>query len=347
MSKYTEEELNQALEDTGRLLQDVPLTREYDLDDILAEFGTGAVKPQQPKPEPPQPVPEPVSQPQQPEPEDPAAEPAPKPESIAEKPAEEEAPAEQPKEDTRTPEKDSPEIEEKAAPREHLVSLEDMMDRTVSAVMEEESAQRQLEREEQERQARRARRAALCRARLAAVGRFLRALAAPKARPEPEPEGEETIPPEPDMAQAEFEQKRLCRLHRGATLRCLLPAVLLVGITAAETLVTLPAVWTDTPPLRFGAVAALLLVQAALALPLWRDMLEGIRQRRVSCAWGALLLTVACLGDCVWCMVKGGEHLPLAGAAALVTLCCEWGVYLRCAARRESFRLADLGGHPP
>ena len=347
MSKYTEEELNQALEDTGRLLQDVPLTREYDLDDILAEFGTGAVKPQQPRPEPSQPVPEPVSQPQQPEPEDPAAEPAPKPESIAEKPAEEEAPAEQPKEDTRTPEKDSPEIEEKAAPREHLVSLEDMMDRTVSAVMEEESAQRQLEREEQERQARRARRAALCRARLAAVGRFLRALAAPKARPEPEPEGEEAIPPEPDMAQAEFEQKRLCRLHRGATLRCLLPAVLLVGITAAEILVTLPAVWTDTPPLRFGAVAALLLVQAALALPLWRDMLEGIRQRRVSCAWGALLLTVACLGDCVWCMVKGGEHLPLAGAAALVTLCCEWGVYLRCAARRESFRLADLGGHPP
>lgn len=100
MSKYTEEELNQALEDTGRLLQDVPLTREYDLDDILAEFGTGAVKP-------PQPVPEPISQSQQPEPEDPAAEPAPKPESIAEKPAEEEAPAEQPKEDTRTPEKDS------------------------------------------------------------------------------------------------------------------------------------------------------------------------------------------------------------------------------------------------
>ena len=133
MSKYTEEELNQTLEDTGRLLQDVPLTREYDLDDILAEFGTGAVKPRQPGPEPPQPVPEPVSRPQQPEPEGPAAEPAPKPESIAEKPAEEEAPAEQLKEDTRTPEKDSPEPEEKAAPRERLVSLEDMMDRTVSA----------------------------------------------------------------------------------------------------------------------------------------------------------------------------------------------------------------------
>ena len=71
------------------------------------------------------------------------------------------------------------------------------------------------------------------------------------------------------MAQAEFEQKRLCRLHRGATLRCLLPAALLVGITAAETLVTLPAVWPDTPPLRFGAVAALLL---AYMMPSLRNL---------------------------------------------------------------------------
>ncbi len=62
--------------DTGRLLQD-STTREYDLDDILAEFGTGAVKPQQPRPESRRSPSEPVSQPQQPEPEDPAAEPAP------------------------------------------------------------------------------------------------------------------------------------------------------------------------------------------------------------------------------------------------------------------------------
>ena len=373
MSKYTEEELNQALEDTGRLLKDVPLTQEYDLDDILAEFGTGAVKPRQAEP-PAQPDPEPVPPAQVPEvpvtepdpEEEPAAAEAEKPavqeepaavEPDPEKPGEdepspedlagEEAPEEPPKEDIPAPEEEPPEPEEEAPPREHLVSLEDMMDRTVSAVMEEESAQRQLEREEQERQARRARRAALCRARLAAAGGFFRALTAPKARPEPEPEEEEVIPPEPDMAQAEFEQKRLCRLHRGTTLRCLLPAILLVGLTAAEALVTMPALWTDTPALRFGAVAALLLAQTALALPLWRDMAAQLRQKCVSCAWGALLLTLACLGDCAWCIAKGGEHLPLAGAAALVTLCCEWGVYLRCAARRESFRLADLGGHPP
>ncbi len=148
------------------------------------------------------------------------------------------------------------------------------------------------------------------------------------------------------MAQAEFEQKRLCRLHRGATLRCLLPAVLLVGITAAETLVTLPAVWTDTPPLRFGAVAALLLVQAALALPLWRDMLED-PPKESFLRLGRTAADRGLPGRLRLVHGQGGEHLPLAGAAALVTLCCEWGVYLRCAARRESFRLADLGGHPP
>ena len=327
MSKYTEEELNRTLADTSQLLGDTPVSEEFSLDDILAEFGTGAsARPA-------------AGEPEKAQPEAPPAKAAP----AAEEPAAEKPPAEEPAGDK--PVQNEPAEEPDA--KERLVSVEDVMGRTVSAVMEEESAQRQLEREEQERQARRARRAALCRARLAAVGGFFRALTAPKARPEPEPEEEEAIPPEPDMAQAEFEQKRLCRLHRGTTLRCLLPAILLVGLTAAEALVTMPALWTDTPALRFGAVAALLLAQTALALPLWRDMVSELRQKRVSCAWGALLLTLACLGDCAWCIAKGGEHLPLAGAAALVTLCCEWGVYLRCAARRESFRLADLGGHPP
>ena len=131
MSKYTEEELNQALEDTGRLLQDVPLTQEYDLDDILAEFGTGAVKPKNPPeaarlstPETEEPL-SPAEEPVQ-KPEPPAAEPAPEPEAEDEHPTEEE-PEENPEE--------QPEAEE---PKERLVSIEDVMDRTVSAVMEEE-----------------------------------------------------------------------------------------------------------------------------------------------------------------------------------------------------------------
>lgn len=286
MSKYTEEELNRVLSDTGELLKDIPLSQDYDLEDILAEFGTGATKPKAP------------SRPESPE------------------------------------------------PKERLVSLEDVMDRTVSAVMEEESAQRQMEMAQEEEAARKAKRAALRRARLAACRSFFRKLMAAKSRPIPK-EDEEALPPEPDMDEAEFEQKRLCRRHRGAALRCLLPAALLVGITAAEALVTLPAFWTDTPALRFGTVGGLLLLEAAFALPLWREMAALFRERRFSCAAGALVLFLSCIADCVWCLVRGGEHLPLAGAAALVIFCCQWGAFLRCESRRESFHLANLGGTPP
>lgn len=286
MSKYTEEELNRVLSDTGELLKDIPLSQDYDLEDILAEFGTGATKPKAP------------SRPESPE------------------------------------------------PKERLVSLEDVMDRTVSAVMEEESAQRQMEMAQEEAAARKAKRAALRRARLAACRSFFRKLMAAKSRPIPK-EDEEALPPEPDMDEAEFEQKRLCRRHRGAALRCLLPAALLVGITAAEALVTLPAFWTDTPALRFGTVGGLLLLEAAFALPLWREMAALFRERRFSCAAGALVLFLSCIADCVWCLVRGGEHLPLAGAAALVIFCCQWGAFLRCESRRESFHLANLGGTPP
>lgn len=296
MSKYTEEELNRVLSDTGELLKDIPLSQDYDLEDILAEFGTGATKPKAP--------------------------------SRAEGPE---------------PEASPPVVEE---PKERLVSLEDVMDRTVSAVMEEESAQRQMEMAQEEAAARKAKRAALRRARLAACRSFFRKLMAAKSRPIPK-EDEEALPPEPDMDEAEFEQKRLCRRHRGAALRCLLPAALLVGITAAEALVTLPAFWTDTPALRFGTVGGLLLLEAAFALPLWREMAALFRERRFSCAAGALVLFLSCIADCVWCLVRGGEHLPLAGAAALVIFCCQWGSFLRCESRRESFHLANLGGTPP
>ena len=303
---------------------------ELSLESILAEYGRGGRQPapEQEPPQEPQPEPLPTSAPEPvPEPE-----PAPEPET-----AEEPAPAgDETAEAASDPEE----------PKERLVSLEDVMDRTVSAVMEEESAQRQMEMAQEEAAARKAKRAALRRARLAACRSFFRKLMAAKSRPIPK-EDEEALPPEPDMDEAEFEQKRLCRRHRGAALRCLLPAALLVGITAAEALVTLPTFWTDTPALRFGTVGGLLLLEAAFALPLWREMGALFRERRFSCAAGALVLFLSCIADCVWCLVRGGEHLPLAGAAALVIFCCQWGAFLRCESRRESFHLANLGGTPP
>ena len=325
MSKYTEEELNRTLSETGELLRGVTASEEFELDDILAEFGTGATKPAAPK--------------------EAVVEPAPMPEPPTEEPP---RPEEPPVEESAAEPMDKPAADE-PAPREHLVSLEDVMDRTVSAVMEEESAQRQEERDQEERALRRAKRAALRRARLAAARSFVHCLTEKRAPADEEESDfeEESIPQEPDMAEAEFEQRRLCRRHRGAALRCLIPAVLLVGITAAEVLFALPEFWMNTPYLRFGAVGGLMLLEGLFALPLWRDTLENLRKKRLNSGLGALLLTLACLGDCTWCALRGGAYLPLAGAAALVVFCCQWGVYLRCAGRRESFRLADLGGAPP
>ena len=152
MSKYTEEELNRALSDTAELIRGVPVSEEFALEDILAEFGTGAPA-----------VPAAPEQPPAEEPASPAEEPvcASGPEPVPE-------PAE--------PEPPMADSEESAAPRERLVSLEDVMDRTVSAVMEEESAQRRQEMQQQERETRKLRRAALRRARLAAARRFARSL---------------------------------------------------------------------------------------------------------------------------------------------------------------------------
>ncbi|MFR6394164.1 MAG: hypothetical protein ACLUNQ_02860 [Oscillospiraceae bacterium] len=79
MSKYTEEELNRVLSDTGELLKDIPLSQDYDLEDILAEFGTGATKPKAPsRAESPEPeASPPVAEESEPVPAPPPAEPAP------------------------------------------------------------------------------------------------------------------------------------------------------------------------------------------------------------------------------------------------------------------------------
>ena len=96
MSKYTEEELNRVLSDTGELLKDIPLSQDYDLEDILAEFGTGATKPkassraESPEPE----ASPPVAEEPEPAPAPPPAEPAPEPKTAPQpEPA---APAPQP-----------------------------------------------------------------------------------------------------------------------------------------------------------------------------------------------------------------------------------------------------------
>lgn len=306
MGKYSEEELNQILSDTGKLLQDMPLPeKDYALDDILAEFGVGTASP--------------VQEEEPPKREDDTA-------SYLQE-------ARQQEEQSREP---------------HYVSVEDVMDRTVSAVLDEEAAARQEELLQEQHAERKARQKALGKARLAAATQFVQKIAVSlKSRRQDEDDEEEITPPEPSMDVADFEEKRLCRRYRGAALRCLAAAILIVGITAAEVFVPLPEIWINTPLLRFGAVGGLLFLEMLLALPLWKATFIKERKKWAGCGIGALSVGLVCLGDCVWCVLKGGTMLPLCGAAALVVFCCQWGLYLRVAGRRESFHLANIGGNPP
>ena len=48
MSKYTDEEVNRILSDTGELAADVSGAEKFDLEDILAEFGPGSAAPKAP-----------------------------------------------------------------------------------------------------------------------------------------------------------------------------------------------------------------------------------------------------------------------------------------------------------
>ena len=110
MSKYTEEELNRTLADTGELLGDTPVSEEFSLDDILAEFGTGAsARPAAGEPEKAQPE---------------AAKPAPEP--PVEEPVPEEPPAEEPVEDE--PAQDDP-AEEPDAKERLVKAMEKGMER--------------------------------------------------------------------------------------------------------------------------------------------------------------------------------------------------------------------------
>lgn len=359
MEKYSEEELNQLLADTGQLLKNMPLPEsEYTLDDILAEYGAhgsraASERGDSPASERPlwagtgteDPALVPFTEIKAEEPAVPYAETKAKEPAVPAAETKAEEPTTMPLAEV-SPQKAAP-IQEDVPETGHLVSVEAVMDRTVSAVLDEEAAARQEELEQERVAQEKARRAERRKARAAAAKRFVMNCAAALSAMRRRNTHETEIPEEPSMDMADFEEKRRCRRHRNATWRCLPMAFLLVGITAAETLLPLPKIWTGTPLLRLGTMGGLLLLEMLLALPLWKNTVHCVRQRRVGCGVGAFLLGLVCLGDCAWCALRGEALMPLCGAAGLVIFCCQWGLYLQAASRRETFHLASIGGTPP
>lgn len=252
-------------------------------------------------------------------------------EASSEENAPEEEPAEEPQE--------TPEPQE--APK---VSLEQIMNDTVSSVLEEQE-DGILEERPPLREVLRHWWEKLTRPRSAApIPQDTETLWEQPQEPQPEPEPD----PEPDMDVAVRAEKRRCaRLKRQCW--CVLPeAVLLTVLSVLDGLgLYIPRLWAALPVLRGIIPGGSLLLALALSGRVWRSARKQLSQRRITCEAAALLASLVCLGDCVYAALGYGEQLPLAAVPVISLLLCLWGQLLAAKARLAGFRLADLGGEPP
>lgn len=232
--------------------------------------------------------------------------------------------------------------EEEAA--QHI-SLEDVMARTVDAVLEE-----QEDEEPEMRIPLNQRLLSVWGSVLALAGEWKEKLALPRAGGTAEEQAEEPWEPEPDMEQADREERRRGKRLRRQLISAGIPTLLLVAFSVLETWwpELLAPVWGSLDMLRTALALALLGLTAMLSGEVWKYALSELKQGRFTCEAGAMLPTLAVFGDCVYSVsTHSAEYLPLAAPAALLIWLCLLGRVFENTSRRSAYHLADLGGRPP
>ncbi|MBQ3549042.1 MAG: hypothetical protein IJA33_04110 [Oscillospiraceae bacterium] len=163
---------------------------------------------------------------------------------------------------------------------------------------------------------------------------------------EPLPQPEEPLEPEPDSDDALRLEKRKAAKLRRAAVWSLLPTVFLTVFALVEKLGYLADYLNMLPFLRGCIYGGLLLLSALIAVPAWRFAFEQLRQRRFCYEVGVLLLTVVTLGACACDALAPGGVAPLAAPASALLCGALWGRFLHSRARRDAFRLVALGNVP-
>ena len=168
-------------------------------------------------------------------------------------------------------------------------------------------------------------------------------------QPEDEPEEEEAAPePEPLTEDLLRDEKRRCRRARRSLVLALLPTAALTAAAVLQELEKLPSAWLDEAVLRCAALGGGLLLTALLCMPVWQRAMELLRQGRVGCELCAGVAVLTQLLCCVCGMVTGSTvATPYAAAGALLTVSCQWGLYLEAETRRSAYHLLVLNGQPP
>ena len=356
MNNRRNDDILDTLSETRRLVGDLetPAGTEFSLESILAEFGQDGAEPA-PKREVTPPAEEEVSVP----------------EKAAEEPERVQEPAAEVKEEpTRrrgkvlqfpdffTRNEEPEEEEEAAAPApaeepaaeeipqpapEPRMSIEDVMARTVDAVLEDESDAILEERTPLAEQL-----GFWWGTMKEKTGQLLTQFV--PAKKKDFGSREDAARWEPDMEQAFREAKRRCKRLSRQLLFSGIPLVLLLILTVVDTWwpQILPALWQEMVLLRCGVVGGLLLLTCLLAMQVWREALQGAKARQVNCEAAAALTVLVVLGECIYgAVIDKMDHLPLAAPAALLVWLCLLGRLLMSTAQRDAFRLVDLGGRPP
>lgn len=281
-------------------------------------------------------------------PQEDAAEEAEQPDEPAEDPAEENVsiPAEELAAAAvaeKTGEENAPEESEEPSAGQQI-SLEDVMARTVDAVLEE--------REEDEASpvvplAQRL--GAVRSAAAAAVGAWKEKLAPPPSRRAVQRQ-EEPWEPEPEMEQADREERRRGKRLRRQLLASGIPALLLLAVSVLDTWwpEILATLWGSLDMLRTALALALLGLTVLLSGEVWKRALSELKLGRFTCEAGAALPTLAVFGDCIYSVAThASAYLPLAAPAAVLIWLCLLGQLCESTALRSACHLADLGGEPP
>ena len=321
---------------------DIPPEGEYSLEEILAEYGGGREK-----------LLRDVEQAAAAMEEEQAAPPedGPSAEMAAEEQAEPEKPrrkktarfhkkaSAQPEKDAAAPSKrEEPRREEPVVPPENLpkaphpVSIEEVVNHTVDAVMEE-------------------RREPLIRPH---VGLFSRKKLeeTEKIYPPPEPEPEvvvEPIGPEPDPRDAAADAKDDWRARRASLPAALVAALVPCALLGAEAYGFSAPLWNTDQRLQSVFLLACLAVVALMTRHVFSYGARMLVQKRCTgellCALSALVSAADCVSRLT--MPERSDAMPYAAVSCLGLVMAQWGLMRQSQGEYDTFRTAALDPEPP
>lgn len=237
------------------------------------------------------------------------------------------------------PEPEQPEpTEEEIPPAPKPVTLEDVVNNTVSAVMEE--------RQEPVIRIRKRPQGLFSRQTIEETEKLYETMAPP---PEKKSEAD-SIGPEPELSQVAGRYRVQCKKSKQPLVPAFLTAALPVAIMAAEQYgrVTIPY-WSGDNTLQAGVFVICLLMNLALCWGVTAKAVQMLKCKRCVSEQLVVLAALAALGDSAAFFLSNRrqEVLPYAAVCTIALFLSQWGIYRENRGYWDSYRTAAFDEQPP